>query len=58
MVDADGEVILELTEAGVDVEVPPLLAGLPGAVTKEATHDPVDSWFDWTLAGTARHFLC
>ena len=50
--------ILELTEAGVDVEVPPLLAGLPGAVTKEATHDPVDSWFDWTLAGTARHFLC
>ena len=47
--------ILELSEAGVGVEVPP---GLPGAVTKEATHDQVNSWLDWTLSGTARHFLC
>ena len=57
MVDADSEVILELTEAGVGVEVPPLLVGLPGAVAEKAAHDTVNSWFDCTLAGTARHFL-
>ena len=54
MVDADSEVILEFTEAGVGVEIPALLAGPARPVADEAAHDPVNP----RSADAARHFRC